>query len=383
MNSGHSWLARCLSKRLSLSAKTSFLAARTSVSSVSAHSELAWKPHQHTEVSWPFLKSDRISSSTYIMIKYNTIPRGRIIGVIVNFYIRLAKLTSSKVSITDWSFFTLQNIVVSNDREAAAQLCGSILGYILAMTLMSTSNTILLGFVSPSLIDVDATERTLKVLENARLLALRCPWRAQSVPWSDKREIQFCNLIRNKSKFPDIPKGLCAIYQRELYHVRARVETTKLFALERRQWFTGFGLTEDLNSAGPILIHVCQNVQTHSASCGLMTPSWWLQALISHRLCVKLDQDKISFGSSSCEAAKTMNHGFVQLGNASMLPLHCEILRSNGGTLSLEVKKDALVSVNGCRVIDSTRKLNDMDLILLGQKSLFTLRVELACEGVG
>mmetsp|Transcript_31508 Transcript_31508/g.106807 ORF Transcript_31508/g.106807 Transcript_31508/m.106807 type:complete len:300 (+) Transcript_31508:1163-2062(+) len=299
------------------------------------------------------------------MIKYNTIPRGRIIGVIVNFYIRLAKLTSSKVSITDWSFFTLQNIVVSNDREAAAQLCGSILGYILAMTLMSTSNTILLGFVSPSLIDVDATERTLKVLENARLLALRCPWRAQSVPWSDKREIQFCNLIRNKSKFPDIPKGLCAIYQRELYHVRARVETTKLFALERRQWFTGFGLTEDLNSAGPILIHVCQN------------------ALISHRLCVKLDQDKISFGSSSCEAAKTMNHGFVQLGNASMLPLHCEILRSNGGTLSLEVKKDALVSVNGCRVIDSTRKLNDMDLILLGQKSLFTLRVELACEGVG
>jgi|MDSX01.1.fsa_nt_gb hypothetical protein len=78
-----------------------------------------------------------------------------------------------------------------------------------------------------------------------------------------------------------------------------------------------------------------------------------------------------------------MNHGFVQLGNASMLPLHCEILRSNGGTLSLEVKKDALVSVNGCRVIDSTRKLNDMDLILLGQKSLFTLRVELACEGVG
>mmetsp|Transcript_12273 Transcript_12273/g.39360 ORF Transcript_12273/g.39360 Transcript_12273/m.39360 type:complete len:368 (-) Transcript_12273:1576-2679(-) len=226
---------------------------------------------------------------------------------------------NDKVSITDWSFFTLQNIVVSNDREAAAQLCGSILGYILAMTLMSTSNTILLGFVSPSLIDVDATERTLKVLENARLLALRCPWRAQSVPWSDKREIQFCNLIRNKSKFPDIPKGLCAIYQRELYHVRARVETTKLFALERRQWFTGFGLTEDLNSAGPILIHVCQN------------------ALISHRLCVKLDQDKISFGSSSCEAAKTMNHGFVQLGNASMLPLHCEILRSNGGTLSLEI----------------------------------------------
>ena len=45
------------------------------------------------------------------------------------------------------------------------------------------------------------------------------------------------------------------------------------------------------------------------------------------------------------------------------------------GSVTLEVKQDALVSVNGERILDVTRKLKDGDYLLIGQNVLFALRM--------
>ena len=70
-----------------------------------------------------------------------------------------------------------------------------------------------------------------------------------------------------------------------------------------------------------------------------------------------------------------MNIRVIQLGNAGILPVHCEFLKSQNGATVLEVKKDAIVSVNGVRVIDTTRKLWMGDFILIGQSALFAIHL--------
>jgi len=60
---------------------------------------------------------------------------------------------------------------------------------------------------------------------------------------------------------------------------------------------------------------------------------------------------------------------------AGILPAHCIIYLTGGDNLMLEVERDALVSVNGERILDNTRKLYDGDHILLGQNILLLVHM--------
>ena len=82
---------------------------------------------------------------------------------------------------------------------------------------------------------------------------------------------------------------------------------------------------------------------------------------------------KTTFGSLACNVA--IDDEFVCLRAAGILSVHCDIFVTPGNGLVLEVKKDALVCVNGQRIIDNTRKLRNEDHILLGQAALFIVHL--------
>ena len=92
---------------------------------------------------------------------------------------------------------------------------------------------------------------------------------------------------------------------------------------------------------------------------------------------MKLDlYDKLVFGSLTTNGImEGSSSQVIQLGNAGILPTHCEIFKSRSGTIVLEVKKDAVISVNGVRVIDATRKLKMGDFVLFGQSALFAIHL--------
>lgn len=91
---------------------------------------------------------------------------------------------------------------------------------------------------------------------------------------------------------------------------------------------------------------------------------------------MKLGYDRIVFGSSGTSGIlEGSSSRVIQLGSAGILPTHCEFFKSRSGTTVMEVKKDAVVSVNGVRVIDATRKLEMGDFILFGQSALFAIHL--------
>lgn len=100
------------------------------------------------------------------------------------------------------------------------------------------------------------------------------------------------------------------------------------------------------------------------------------QASLSHRLAVSLDQyDLVVIGTTT----NTVNQVFeskrclLRLGNAAVRPLHCEICKSHSSSITLEVKCDAIVCINGLRVTNPRHRLEAGDAVLLGLSSLFAL----------
>ena len=280
---------------------------------------------------------------------------------------------------------------MSNNRVAAAQFSSSSLSSSLVALLSNTSRNIWLGCISPTISDVDATEKTLNLLENIRLLTLRSPWRARYAGFSD-REFEFHNLTRQ----PIETRGnrceeLCVRFLDESSSTRARIESTKLIAERRKNWLNDTGMSsERRDTNGPFLVNINRNVGMLPLPAGdvsvlfaLLASIWCLQASISHRLFVQLDCEKTIFGSQTRGGIEQPGYNFIRLGNAGVLPVHCEILRSRGSSIALEARQDALVSINGVRMLDCTRKLNTGDLILIGQKALFGLNMGLAGGPVG
>ena len=106
--------------------------------------------------------------------------------------------------------------------------------------------------------------------------------------------------------------------------------------------------------------------------------------MLSHRLSITIEQSRrILFGSSTTsttavaqnsDPSTTVVHEVI-LKLAGILHAHCELYMTPSGSVTLEVKQDALVSVNGERILDVTRKLKDGDYLLIGQNVLFALRM--------
>ena len=95
--------------------------------------------------------------------------------------------------------------------------------------------------------------------------------------------------------------------------------------------------------------------------------------MLSHRLLLTINQrQKIVFGSVT-NIDFGANEEFVCLKAAGILPLHCYIYAINTTVVVLEVIKDALVCVNGHRILDVTHKFKDGDHVLLGKSALFTV----------
>jgi len=104
------------------------------------------------------------------------------------------------------------------------------------------------------------------------------------------------------------------------------------------------------------------------------------KASISHRLCVSLDEyDVVAFGSSG-RTAETVRYHIVRLGNAGISPLHCEICRLQDTSIALKVKPNAMVCINGVRVMHSQHRLKAGDLLLLGLSSLFAVHDGKICQ---
>lgn len=222
---------------------------------------------------------------------------------------------------------------VATGRLANAYLCDSMLTSMMVQMLTDRLRTIWLGCMGPTLVDIYESETTLALLAESRLL-------------------QYSSMSASlKLREPH--------YSPHLNHsLKERLRITREYKSVRNSWLATLGLESSGHgrmAEVPCLSSISPDV------------------FLSHRLYLPVDKNKILIGSRF--GSNAQNTRIVMFRVAGILPAHCIIYLTGGDNLMLEVERDALVSVNGERILDNTRKLYDGDHILLGQNILLLVHM--------
>mmetsp|Transcript_28188 Transcript_28188/g.87212 ORF Transcript_28188/g.87212 Transcript_28188/m.87212 type:complete len:488 (+) Transcript_28188:49-1512(+) len=223
------------------------------------------------------------------------------------------------------SQMSIKKVPPANRRVASAHRCSTAQTYLLAKSFDEASPTIWLGCLSPTILDAEDTELTLRALLNVHSWTIRNAWTQSSAVCGDKVEASFNDRIDSDVRRPN--SGLIQGRNKSLL-TRTRVVNTSTITLTRKRWLEKMGVAaSDWTRKSAISHHL-----VHISS----------DASISHRLCVSLDEyDVVAFGSSG-RTAETVRYHIVRLGNAGISPLHCEICRLQDTSIALKVKPNAM-----------------------------------------
>lgn len=242
-------------------------------------------------------------------------------------------------------------------RVAAAQLCSSSLNYILSDSFFNSSHSIWLGCFGPTILDIDTTETTFKTLKNVcNRTSLSNSWGYQNST-HPQCEACFYNRIELRAKQVN---GISVKAQNEKILAQSRLKDTVAYTTARNKWFKEIGVAE--------IDH------KHTYLDGYYLINISADALSTHRLFVSLrPNDVVYFGSSLASdnvPDKFVNSCKIRLCRTEILPLHCEI-ETRGNMITVDVKQNAIVCINGLRVSSSKHSIEIGDLLLLGFGCLF------------